>query len=262
MHPAWFQHNKDYQKIIEAYLACNLNKKTLHSLLRQIYSEAISNTDMVKQTYKGVFETDYINSFIRKITDDKTALAIINASEERQPDKKQVSYYAEPDWAAKKEAIDAVLYPPPPKPNSDGELSDSQGNSTVAAKENQSSSTSSDNPHVNDIQINSTVRNNKNRTEPQPVQFHDAHRKKKENYSISVTILAIVIIISIIIGSFIWIKWKCSTKDQQEDTTPVTNTITELTRNSDLFSDDESQYDSHTSPTDSDFRMVLMTKNR
>jgi uncharacterized protein YpmB len=112
MYPTLYKnHSNQYRQIIEQYLNGKLSKQDICKLLKLIFNSAIADKINVDQALKSVFETGYAISLIESITDDKTALAIINADSASFPDPQSAIYYGEPDWKKKKQNLDADLYP-------------------------------------------------------------------------------------------------------------------------------------------------------
>ena len=139
MHPAWFQHNKQsFRSTTEKYFKCKLDNFTIQEMLFQTYKEAIQDSENFGQAFESVITTDNTNSLIRKITDDITALGIVNSVEERKPDKKPASYYTEPNWSTKRAEINRELY------STTGKHQPPSGSSTYGAPRQTSASALTD----------------------------------------------------------------------------------------------------------------------
>ena len=112
MHPAWYAESKGhYQDMTEEFLKGKLDQKLFYAFLGTIYLSAIDDTpDNIRAALSEIANYGFAFSLINEITDDKTALAIINPNKPIQ-DKKPLAYYAEADWNALNEAWNRKAYP-------------------------------------------------------------------------------------------------------------------------------------------------------
>ncbi|MCL2165190.1 MAG: protein phosphatase 2C domain-containing protein, partial [Oscillospiraceae bacterium] len=112
MHPAWFSRHKDhYNEITGHYLNCRLDRKVFYECLGDVYSAAVDDTpENIRNAISVIANYGFSFSLINDITDDKTALAIVNPDKPIQ-DKKPLAYYAEVDWNAQNEAYRRKAYP-------------------------------------------------------------------------------------------------------------------------------------------------------
>jgi hypothetical protein len=113
MHPYWFSKNKStYNEAIKNYLSDKLEIKRLNEIDQQIYEGAVEiNDKSMGASVSNNRNSNYLKIMISSITDDKTALAIMNADETYFPDKKDAEYYKESDWSVQSEKYNDILYP-------------------------------------------------------------------------------------------------------------------------------------------------------